>query len=111
VAVSAEARHATAGTVHHAKGDHAKGDRAKGITIMHRYHFDLIATNTVTDASGAILDDDNQARKVAQKLARKVREQRPELIGQGYEILVRTEGGDEILRTAIDHSPAEGDGS
>ena len=69
---------------------------------MRRYHFDLIDTNTVTDASGALLDDDDQARKVAQELALEVRLQRPDLIGQGYEILVRTEAGVEILRAAID---------
>lgn len=69
---------------------------------MRRYHFDLIDTNTVTDASGALLDNDDQARKVARELAMEVRLQRPDLIGQGYQILVRTEAGVEILRTAID---------
>lgn len=68
---------------------------------MRRYHFDLIDTDTVTNASGALLDDD-QARKVAHALALEVRLQRPDLIGQGCEILVRTEGGIEILRAAID---------
>lgn len=73
---------------------------------MRRYHFNLIDTNTVTDAGGALLDDDDQARKVARELALEVRLQRPDLIGQGYEILVRTEGGVEILRAAIDQPRA-----
>jgi hypothetical protein len=77
------------------------------MTIMRRYHFDLVDTNTVTEARGAILDDDNQARKVAMKLAEDVREQRPELVGQGYEVLVRNESGDEILRAAIDQPSRE----
>ena len=69
---------------------------------MRRYHFDLIDTVTVTDAGGALLDDDDQARKVAHELALEVRLQRPDLVGQGYEILVRTESGVEISRAAID---------
>jgi hypothetical protein len=75
---------------------------------MRRYHFDLIDTNNVTNASGALLDDDDQARKVAHELALEVRLQRPDLIGRGYEILVRTEGGVEILRAAIDRPPRAG---
>jgi hypothetical protein len=71
---------------------------------MRRYHFDLV--NTVTDASGAILDDDNHARKVAHHLVQEVRETRPELIGQGFEIVVRSDANGEIMRTAIDQ-PAE----
>jgi hypothetical protein len=72
---------------------------------MRRYHFDLVDTNTVTDASGAILDNDDQARKVARELVLDVREQRPELVGHGYEILVRRDSGEEILRAAIDMAP------
>ena len=72
--------------------------------LMRRYHFDLAGTNSVSisDVQGAILDDDAHARQIARELASKVREGRPELIGQGYEILVRTAGGEEILRIAID---------
>jgi len=33
---------------------------------------------------------------------RGVRQTRPELMGQGYEIIVRSEAGDEVLREAID---------
>ena len=69
---------------------------------MQRYHFDLIDTESVTDVKGAILDDDEQARKVASQLAQAVREGRPELIGRGCEILVRRENGSEISRVSID---------
>jgi hypothetical protein len=78
---------------------------------MRRYHFDLVDTNAVTDAIGAVLDDDNQAKKVALRLAAQVRGERPHLIGQGYEILVRTDDGDEIVREAIDALPGKGNGS
>jgi hypothetical protein len=77
---------------------------------MRRYHFDLVDTNTVTDASGAILDNDDQARKVARELVLDVREQRPELVGHGYEILVRRDSGEEILRAAIDMAPKRENG-
>ena len=77
---------------------------------MRRYHFDLVDTNTVTDAGGSLLDDDNQAKKIAYGLALEVRQQRPELIGHGYEILVRAENGDEILRAPIDHPATDGVG-
>jgi hypothetical protein len=69
---------------------------------MRRYHFELVDTTSVTGVNGAILDDDAQARKVARELAHEVRQGRPELIGQGYEILVRTDEGDEVSRVAID---------
>lgn len=72
---------------------------------MRRYHFDLVDTNSVTDVHGAILSDDAHATKIARELALEVREGRPELIGQGYEILVRTESGDEVSRIALDRLP------
>ena len=61
---------------------------------MRRYHFDLVDTNAVTDAGGSLLDDDNQARKVARHLVHEVREMRPELIGRGYVVIVRSDAGD-----------------
>jgi len=76
---------------------------------MRRYHFELVDTDRVTDAGGAILDHDDQARKIAEDLAQGVRETRPELIGQGYQISVREENGSEVSRVAVD--PEKGDGS
>jgi hypothetical protein len=75
---------------------------------MPHYHFDLISTDHATDVSDAVLDGDDLARKVGIELAHQVREGRPELIGQGCEILVRNEDGDEIARIAIDQLPTDG---
>jgi hypothetical protein len=74
---------------------------------MRRYHFDLVDTTSVTDANGAILDSDEQAIKVARDIVHEVRETRPELLGHGYEVLVRADNGQEIWRTAVDR-PADG---
>lgn len=74
---------------------------------MRRYYFDLNDTHSVVDAGGALLDNDSQALKIAQHLVQEVRQTRPQLIGQGYEIVVRSEAGDEVLRAAID-TEAEG---
>ena len=76
---------------------------------MRRYHFDLVDTDRVTDAGGAILDHDDQARKIAEDLAQGVRETRPELIGRGYQISVRADNGSEVCRVAVD--PEKGGGS
>ena len=75
---------------------------------MRRYHFDLIDTNSVTDAGGSLLENDDQARKVAHDLIKDVRHTRPELMGHGYEVVVRDDAGEEILRKSID--PADGNG-
>jgi hypothetical protein len=69
---------------------------------MPRYHFDLVSSDDVTDVTGAILADDDQAEKVALSLAKDVREARPDFVGQGYEILVRNDDGIEIFRVSID---------
>lgn len=75
---------------------------------MRRYHFDLVDPNSVTDAGGALLDDDSQARKVARNLAQEVRESRPHLIGHGYGISVRTANGAEVFRVEIDPKKEDG---
>jgi hypothetical protein len=77
---------------------------------MQRYNFALVDTENATDVEGAILDDDDQARKVASDLAQAVREGRPELIGLGYEILVRGENGSEISRISIDRAKGRNGG-
>lgn len=75
---------------------------------MRRYHFDLVDTDRVTNAGGAILDHDDQARKIAEDLAQDVRDTRPELIGQGYHISVRAENGNEVCRVAVDREKGKG---
>ena len=77
-----------------------------GLAMPH-YHFDLVSTDNATDVSDAVLDGDDLARQVGLELAHQVREGRPELIGQGYEILVRNDSGDEIARVAIDQLPSD----
>jgi len=77
---------------------------------MQRYHFDLINTEEVTDVTGAILDDDHQAEKIAQKLATDVRTARPDFVGKGCEIVVRTEDGNVIFRVSIDRIPRRTNG-
>jgi hypothetical protein len=76
---------------------------------MPHYHFDLVSADNITDVSDAVLDSDDLARKVGLELAHQVREARPELIGQRYEILVRNDAGDEIARVPIDQLPSDGD--
>lgn len=75
---------------------------------MQRYFFDLIDTTSVTDAGGALLENDNHARKVARELVHDVRKSRPELIGRGYTVVVRSQAGDEIMRAAVDTTDGEG---
>lgn len=77
---------------------------------MRRYHFDLLDNNSITDVTGAILDNDNHARKFARDLARGARKGRPDLVGLGYEIRIRSESGDEISRLALDQPTKDGDG-
>jgi hypothetical protein len=77
---------------------------------MPRYHFDLVNPEEVTDVTGAILDDDNQAEKIARSLATDVRAVRPDFIGKGCEIVVRTEDGNEIFRVSIDRLPKRTNG-
>jgi hypothetical protein len=77
---------------------------------MPRYHFDLVSSEVVTDVTGAILDGDDQAEKVALSLAEDARKARPEFIGKGYEIIVRTEDSNEIFRVSIDQIPKRTNG-
>jgi hypothetical protein len=78
---------------------------------MHQYHFDLVDTENATGVTGALLDDDDQAMTVALELAQEVRQARPELIGQGCEILIRREDGGEVWRVSIDEPPKRKNGS
>jgi hypothetical protein len=63
---------------------------------MPRYHFDLVDHTTVEDKGGQILADDIVASDVADELALRVYEVRPELRGKGYSILVTNADGDTI---------------
>jgi hypothetical protein len=63
---------------------HASKLRPVKEDTMRRYHFDLVDTNSVTDVTGAVLDDDDHARKVALALVGDARKDRPGLMGRGY---------------------------
>ena len=65
---------------------------------MPRYHFDLVNTKTVTDQGGAELSDDIEAMDSADELARRILDERPELKGRHYCVLVTNEDGEEIVR-------------
>ena len=41
---------------------------------MHRYHCDLVDTEKATGLTGALLDDDEQAMKVALELAQELQQ-------------------------------------
>ena len=76
---------------------------------MQRYHFDLVDHTTIEDKGGQMLADDMVACDVADELALRVYEVRPELRGKGYLILVTNADGDEIHRAPIeDRSGAPG---
>ncbi|UWU95563.1 DUF6894 family protein [Bradyrhizobium sp. CB1015] len=69
---------------------------------MPRYHFDLVDSKTVADEGGAELPDDMQALDVAEEIARRLLEQRPELKGRHFSILVTNDDGEEIGRVPLD---------
>jgi hypothetical protein len=69
---------------------------------MPRYHFDLVDHTTVEDHGGQILADDITAAAVADELARRVREVRPQLMGKPYSIVVTDAEGHEVHRSPID---------
>ncbi|MBH5399817.1 hypothetical protein HZZ13_18790 [Bradyrhizobium sp. CNPSo 4010] len=69
---------------------------------MPRYHFDLVDSETVADEGGADLRDDIKALDVAEEIARRLLEERPELKGRHFSILVRNEEGEEIGRLPLD---------
>jgi Domain of unknown function (DUF6894) len=72
--------------------------------FMPRYHFDLVDHQTVEDHGGQMLADDITAADVADELARRVHEVRPELRGKGYSILVTDGDGNEVHRAPIGQS-------
>jgi hypothetical protein len=69
---------------------------------MPRYHFDLVDSKTVADEGGAELSDDIQAMDIAEHIARRLRQERPELKDRHYAILVSDEDGQEVCRVPLD---------
>jgi hypothetical protein len=69
---------------------------------MPRYYFMLADGRIVTDCGVHELKDDAAAQLAAIKLARSVREARPELVGQNYSIAVSAEGGSAVCTIPIE---------
>jgi hypothetical protein len=69
---------------------------------MPRYHFDLIDSKTVADEGGTDVSDDIQAMDVAEGIARRLIQERPELKNRHFAILVSNEDGEEVCRVQLD---------
>ena len=69
---------------------------------MQRYHFKLVDSRRVADYGSHELIDDTIAQIEAIKLARSLRDDRPELVGQNYSISVTDEEGAGICVIPID---------
>jgi Domain of unknown function (DUF6894) len=69
---------------------------------MPRYHFDLVDSKTVADEGGAETSDDIMAMDIAEKIARGLVRERPELKNRHYSILVSNETGEEVCRVPLD---------
>jgi hypothetical protein len=69
---------------------------------MPRYHFKLVDSRRVADYGMHELIDDTIAQIEAIKLARSLRADRPELVGQNYSISVTTEDGIGICVIPLD---------
>jgi hypothetical protein len=69
---------------------------------MPRYHFDLVDSKTVADEGGTDVSDDIQAMDVAEGIARRLIQERPELKNRHFAILVSNEDGEEVCRIQLD---------
>jgi hypothetical protein len=69
---------------------------------MPLYHFDLVNTKTIADQGGVVLTDDIEAMDSADKMARQILDQRPDLKTRHYAIVVTNEDGDEICRLPLE---------
>ena len=69
---------------------------------MPLYHFDLVNTKTITDQGGVVLTDDIEAMDSADKMARQILDERPDLKSRHYAIVVTNEDGDEICRLPLE---------
>jgi hypothetical protein len=69
---------------------------------MPQYYFDLVDHVTIEDNGGQILTDDTAAERVADELARKLFEMRPELRNKGYSMRVKDSEGAEVHRSPLE---------
>jgi hypothetical protein len=67
-----------------------------------RYHFDLIDSQIISDEGGAELPDNASAIQAAHLLAKRLVQEKPELLHRGFAIRVTDEDGRELSRVPID---------
>jgi hypothetical protein len=70
--------------------------------IMPLYHFDLVNSGAIADKGDAELVDDIEAIDSADVIARQLLDERPELKGRHYSVLVTDEEGEEICFLQLD---------
>jgi hypothetical protein len=66
------------------------------LTLMPRYYFRLADGHLVANYGVHELADETAAQIAAIELARSIREERPELVGQGYSVFVIDEDGVDV---------------
>jgi hypothetical protein len=69
---------------------------------MPLYYFKLVDRRVVADYGTHELEDDTAAHTEAIKLARSVREARPDLVGQHYSISVSVDGGGGVCTIPLE---------
>jgi hypothetical protein len=77
--------------------------RSSALRVMPQFHFKLCDTRIVVDHGSHDLENETAARIEAIKLARSIRETRPELLGRKCSVSVTTLNGDAICSIPIDH--------
>jgi len=66
------------------------------------YNFELVDSWTSSEESCRNLPDQGRAMDAAHIIAKRVRNERPEMRNRGFLILVTDESGDEVCRVPID---------
>jgi len=69
---------------------------------MPRYHFDLVDSKAVACEGGTEASDDIKAMDIAEEIARRLLQERPELKNRHCSILVSNKDGEEVCRVPLD---------
>jgi hypothetical protein len=85
-----------------ARGAPGSLERHPAHTVMPLYYFKLVDTHIVSNHGAHNLPDEAAARLEAIRLARSLREARPELIGRHCSISVTDEDGAGVCVVAVD---------
>ena len=73
-------------------------------SLMPRYHFHLVDSQTVADKGGQELADNATAERVAKQLAERLRGDLPQLRNRNFAVVVTDEDGGRVCRIPIDLS-------